>query len=112
MMLAGEDMREPMSEAVAVLADMARKDWPEKVPLDGETYQVPPYDIEAQMIEVDLLASWFWPHVTGTEIPARRARSSNHCGASFSPSPRRQGRYGLCATIIRRTSCGCRSARG
>jgi N-acetylmuramate 1-kinase len=67
MMIAGEDMREPMSEAVAVLADMARQDWPEKVPLDGETYQVPPYDIEAQMIEVDLLASWFWPHVTGTE---------------------------------------------
>jgi aminoglycoside/choline kinase family phosphotransferase len=69
MMLAGEDMREPMSEAVAVLADMARQDWPEKVPLDGETYLVPPYDIEAQMIEADLLASWFWPFVTGTEIP-------------------------------------------
>jgi N-acetylmuramate 1-kinase len=72
---------------------------------------VPPYDIEAQMIEVDLLASWFWPHVTGAEIPARRARTSNHCGASFSPSPRRQGRSGRCGIITRPISCGCRSAR-
>ncbi len=69
MMLAGEDMREPMSTAVAVLADMARQDWPEKVPLDAEAYSVPPYDIEAQMIEADLLPSWFWPFVTGTDIP-------------------------------------------
>ena len=70
MMLAGEDMREPMSTAVAVLADMARQDWPEKVPLDGSFYRVPPYDVEAQLIEVDLLPSWFWPHVTGGDIPA------------------------------------------
>jgi tRNA threonylcarbamoyl adenosine modification protein YjeE len=70
MMLAGEDMREPMSAAVAVLADMARRDWPSEVPLDGETYRVPPYDIEAQLIEADLLPSWFWPYVTGSDITA------------------------------------------
>ena len=69
MMLAGEDMREPMSAAVGVLADMARQTWPEQVPLDGGVYVVPPYDIEAQMIEADLLASWFWPHVVGSDIP-------------------------------------------
>ena len=68
MMLAGEDMREPMSAAVAVLADMARQNWPETVPIEGGTYFVPPYDIEAQLIEVDLLPSWFWPFVTGSEI--------------------------------------------
>jgi tRNA threonylcarbamoyl adenosine modification protein YjeE len=68
MMLAGEDMREPMSAAVAVLADMARRDWPETIPLEGGHYHVPPYDIEAQLIEIDLLPSWFWPFVTGTEI--------------------------------------------
>jgi tRNA threonylcarbamoyl adenosine modification protein YjeE len=69
MMLAGEDMREPMSAAAAVLADMARQDWPERVPLDGGSYVVPAYDVEAQLIEADLLASWFWPYVTGTDIP-------------------------------------------
>ena len=74
MMLAGEDMREPMSAAVAVLADMARQDWPEKVPLDTGQYNVPPYDVGAQLIEVDLLPSWFWPHVAGGAItPDARA---------------------------------------
>ena len=68
MMLAGDDMRAPMSAAVAVLADMARQDWPENVPLDGGSYVVPAYDIEAQLIEADLLPSWFWPHVTVSEI--------------------------------------------
>lgn len=74
MMVAGEDMREPMSAAVAVLADMARQDWPETVPIEGGRYRVPPYDTEAQLIEVDLLPSWFWPFVTGREITdAQRA---------------------------------------
>lgn len=70
MMRAGDDMAEPMRAAVAVLADMASRDWPQDVPLDGETYCVPPYDVEAQLIEVDLLPSWFWPHLNGSEIPS------------------------------------------
>ncbi len=74
MMRAGKDMAEPMREAVAVLADMAGQDWPREVQLNGETHHVPPYDIGAQMIEADLLPSWFWPHVTGREIPADSRR--------------------------------------
>lgn len=70
MMRAGEDMREPMRAAVAVLADMAARDWPKDVPLDGQTYRLPPYDVEAQLIEVDLLPSWFWPHLNGAAISA------------------------------------------
>ena len=69
MMREGHDMAEPMSAAVAVLADMAGRDWPHEVPLDGQTYRVPPYDVEAQLIEVDLLPSWFWPHLNGSPIP-------------------------------------------
>lgn len=70
MMREGRDMREPMSAAVAVLADMAARDWPRDVPLAGQTYRVPSYDVEAQLIEVDLLPSWFWPHLNGSAIPA------------------------------------------
>jgi len=70
MMLAGESMKEPMSAAVAVLADMAGRAWPEDVPVDGTVHRVPPYDLDAQLIEVDLLPSWFWPHVTGSQIPS------------------------------------------
>ena len=68
MMLSGHDMREPMAEAVAVLADMAAQTWPSEVPLSTGSYHVPAYDIEAQLIEVDLLPSWFWPYITGSDI--------------------------------------------
>jgi tRNA threonylcarbamoyl adenosine modification protein YjeE len=70
MVLAGEDMREPMEMAVEVLAGMAWQDWPSEVPLDAGVYRVPLYDIDAQMIEVDLLPAWFWPYVTDSIIPA------------------------------------------
>lgn len=85
MMLAGEDMREPMATAAAVLADMARQDWPETVPLAGGSYTVPPYDIEAQLIEADLLPSWFWPHVTGSEIPAGARAEFEHLWRGLLP---------------------------
>jgi N-acetylmuramate 1-kinase len=65
MMQAGQDMREPMMTAVEVLADMATKIWPTTIPS---------YDIEAQLIEADLLVSWFWPYAHGTKAdPAPHA---------------------------------------
>ncbi len=64
------DMREPMNVAVEVLADMTKRQWPEAVPMTGgQTYVVPPYDSDAQLIEVDLLPSWFWPYLHGIEVP-------------------------------------------
>ncbi len=60
MMRSGSDMHEPMRTAVAVLADLALKDWPATIPS---------YDIDAQLIEVDLLPSWFWPFLHGTKTP-------------------------------------------
>ncbi|WP_395685415.1 tRNA (adenosine(37)-N6)-threonylcarbamoyltransferase complex ATPase subunit type 1 TsaE [Aestuariivirga sp.] len=69
MIRAGQDMREPMLEAVAVLAHMAGQEWPEVVPMTDGRHVIARYDIDAQLIEVDLLPSWFWPHVTGSDIP-------------------------------------------
>ncbi len=69
MMQSGANMAEPMSAAVAVLADMAGRDWPQDVHLPDTVHRLSPYDVEAQLIEVDLLPSWFWPHVTGSGIP-------------------------------------------
>jgi N-acetylmuramate 1-kinase len=57
MMIDGSNMREPMMSAVALLADMSTKPWPKTIN---------PYDVEAQLIEADLLVSWFWPYVNGT----------------------------------------------
>ncbi len=70
MRLAGENMSEPMAAAVAVLADMAGRRWPTEVPVDDHLcHQVPRYDQEAQLIEADLLPSWFWPYLHNVEVP-------------------------------------------
>lgn len=62
MMARGDDMAEPMKAAVDVLADMAKREWPSKVPVrGGPDYHIASYDLDAMMIEVDLLLSWFWP---------------------------------------------------
>jgi len=62
MMARGEDMDEPMRAAVAVLADMAAREWPSTVPVrGGSDHHIASYDLDALLIEVDLLPSWFWP---------------------------------------------------
>jgi hypothetical protein len=62
MIARGDDMREPMKVAAEVLADMAKRDWPGKAPVrGGPDHHIADYDLEAIMIEVDLLPSWFWP---------------------------------------------------
>ena len=62
MMARGEDMGKPMKAAVEVLADMAARDWPSTVPVRGGTeHHIASYDLDAMLIEVDLLPSWFWP---------------------------------------------------
>ncbi len=58
MMRSGIDMHEPMQTAIALLAGMATKEWPTTIPS---------YDVEAQLIETDLLISWFWKFLHGSE---------------------------------------------
>jgi tRNA threonylcarbamoyl adenosine modification protein YjeE len=75
MMARGEDMGEPMKTAVDVLADMHLRQWPSKVPVRGGTeHHIAPYDLDAMLIEVDLLPSWFWPlqkkFVPGDDVKA------------------------------------------
>ena len=61
-MLRGDDMAEPLEEAVRLLVDMARQDWPAKAPIPGNGWHhVSPYDREAMTIEVELVLDWFWP---------------------------------------------------
>ncbi|MCB1380672.1 MAG: tRNA (adenosine(37)-N6)-threonylcarbamoyltransferase complex ATPase subunit type 1 TsaE [Alphaproteobacteria bacterium] len=65
----GQDMWQPMLAAVDVLAHMADRDWPSSIKIDGGCqYDLSSYDMEAQLIEVNLLPTWFWPHLYGREI--------------------------------------------
>ena len=55
---------ERYGEAVAALAHLHAAH-PEKALSDGDggTYEIPPYDIEALTIEVELLPEWYAPHI-------------------------------------------------
>ncbi len=60
MLLAGDAMQEPMETAGLLLADMVGKSWPSSVEAaPGYLHHVRPYDEEAQLIEVDLMPSWY-----------------------------------------------------
>jgi N-acetylmuramate 1-kinase len=77
MLQSGVDMHEPLGEAAAVLAHMATQDWPrqpEAAP--GIYHNVADYDEAAQLIEVDLLPSWFIPF-------SRQAEATNEQRQSF-----------------------------
>jgi tRNA threonylcarbamoyl adenosine modification protein YjeE len=58
------DMTVPMKAAVEVLAKMANQSWPKHVTMrDHSVYELPSYDREAQLVEVDLLTNWYFPYV-------------------------------------------------
>jgi N-acetylmuramate 1-kinase len=82
MMLAGEDMREPQTAAVRVLADMAARDWPDA---PGEGHHVSPYDWRALAIETELLTDWYWPHARGGAITAEAREDFALAWASLYP---------------------------
>lgn len=55
---------ERYGEATAVLARLHDLDLPDEVPVGaGESYRIPPYDLDALTIEVELLLEWYAPHV-------------------------------------------------
>ena len=66
---------EPMRAAVAILADIAAREWPSETPLPGGgSHKIPPYDQGALEIEIELLIDWFWPLARGNEA-STQARS-------------------------------------
>jgi tRNA threonylcarbamoyl adenosine modification protein YjeE len=74
-MLRGDDMTEPLDEAVRLLADMAGKSWPAKVAIpDNGWHHISPYDREAMTIEVELVLDWFWPFAKAS-MPSDKDRA-------------------------------------
>jgi N-acetylmuramate 1-kinase len=70
-MARGDDMNEPMKTAVNVLSDMSKRQWPGELLLEnGSGHKIATFDLEAQLTEVDLMPSWFWPFQKGTSAPA------------------------------------------
>ncbi len=75
MMLRGDDMAEPLEEAVRLLVDVARQAWPAKAEIPGNGWHhVHAYDREAMTIEVELVLDWFWPFAKAS-TPSDKERS-------------------------------------
>ena len=64
---------ERYAEATALLADLHARDLPRTLPVDGETYAPPTYDIDAMLIEVELALDWYAP-TAARVTPASGAR--------------------------------------
>jgi tRNA threonylcarbamoyl adenosine modification protein YjeE len=66
---AGEPVPERYMEAVLLLARLHGLDLPETLPVEGEAdYAIPPYDLDALLIEVELLPDWYLPHIVRRNI--------------------------------------------
>ncbi|MBB3809667.1 tRNA (adenosine(37)-N6)-threonylcarbamoyltransferase complex ATPase subunit type 1 TsaE [Pseudochelatococcus contaminans] len=58
------------AEAVRVLVRLHTSPVPDRLPVvDGVEHVVPPYDLDAMMIEVGLLLEWYLPHLAGRFVP-------------------------------------------
>jgi N-acetylmuramate 1-kinase len=52
------------AEAVALLTKLHQAALPDALPIDAaSTYRIPPYDVDALSIEIELLLDWYAPHV-------------------------------------------------
>jgi N-acetylmuramate 1-kinase len=73
--------------ATELLADLHRRALPESLPIDqAREHAIPRYDLEALLVEVDLLNDWYAPHVLGSAVPAStRAEFARHWRAALVP---------------------------
>jgi tRNA threonylcarbamoyl adenosine modification protein YjeE len=68
------------AEATAVLARMHTLDLPDETPTaTGDNYRIPFYDLDALIIEVELLLEWYAPHVAHVPLASgTRANFASH----------------------------------
>jgi N-acetylmuramate 1-kinase len=60
---------ERYAEAVGVLAQLHARTLPDSIPLtENSTYRIPPYDLDALLIEVELLVEWYAPHIANASL--------------------------------------------
>jgi hypothetical protein len=62
------------AEAVSLLAELHNRELPTQLPVDGGTYAIPVYDVEAMLVEVEQMLDWYAPHVAKA-APASGARA-------------------------------------
>ncbi|WP_374545754.1 tRNA (adenosine(37)-N6)-threonylcarbamoyltransferase complex ATPase subunit type 1 TsaE [Rhodoblastus sp.] len=59
---------ERYGEATLLLAELHGRALPQEIAYSGGTYRIPPFDLEALLVEVELLVEWYAPHVAGLHL--------------------------------------------
>jgi hypothetical protein len=82
---AGRPIAERYAASAALLASIHLRAWPPEMPVaPGLAHDLPPFDRDAMMIEVDLLPAWYVPYTTGKPADeALLARYAALWGAAF-----------------------------
>lgn len=61
-------------EAAAALAHLHAQKLPDVLPVEGDgAYHIPPYDLDALLIEIELLLEWYLPHAKAVVASGARA---------------------------------------
>ncbi|RBP08682.1 hypothetical protein DFR50_12469 [Roseiarcus fermentans] len=58
------------AEAVALIADLHGRALPDALPVGSETYRLPAYDVEAMLIEVELVVDWYASSIARMAVPS------------------------------------------
>ena len=62
-------IRERYAEAAAALAHIHARPRSDTIAMDDSTiYRIPPYDLDALLIEIELLLEWYAPHIAGAQL--------------------------------------------
>lgn len=62
----GQPIAERYAASAELLAALHRREWPRQMPVaPGIVHDLPPFDRDALIIEVDLLPAWYVPYATG-----------------------------------------------
>jgi hypothetical protein len=58
------------AEAVALIADLHGRDLPDALPYGDDLHRLPTYDIEAMLIEVELVIDWYGSAIARAAVPS------------------------------------------
>lgn len=62
-------IRERYAEAAGALAHIHARPRSDTIMMDdGSIYRIPPYDLDALLIEIELLLEWYAPHIAGVQL--------------------------------------------
>jgi N-acetylmuramate 1-kinase len=64
----GAPIPERYALAIALLAHLHSLPLPDTLPIGAERYRIPPYDLDALTIEIEVFLDWYAPHVAAVQL--------------------------------------------